>query len=199
MAGIRKICSFLRGSRFIFQIYTLNLLITAAAIGMFGMYIYYNTFSSTKRQLFEISRRNLQQVVDDMEGVFKRIETQSASLSMNEIFRKACSGFDEKTSNMIYEDYLKLDKLCTELENVDDLYDISIIFEKRHRMMNNRTRFFYDDMGLFDMAAQDSFWLWGQNGISGNLVYGIRVQTEDHENVLLLFGIRERVYQEWLA
>lgn len=199
MAGIRKICSFLRGSRLIFQIYTLNLLITAAATGMFAIYIYYNTFSSTKRQLFETSRRNLQQVVDGMEAVFKRIETQSASLSMNEIFRKGCSGFDTKTPNMIYEDYLKLDKLCAELENVDNLYDISIIFEKRHKMMNNRNRFYYDDMGLFDVITEDSFWLWGYGGISGNPLYGIRMQTEDHENVLLLFGIRERVYQEWLA
>ncbi len=186
------------GSRLICQVYTLNLLITAAATGMFGAYIYYNTFSRTREQLFENSRRNLQEVVGEMESVFRRIETQCASLSMNGTFRSGIGGLRYKGAGEIYEDYLKLDRLCAELENVDDLYDIAMVFEAPHRMMNNRDRFYYDNMGIGDrVSGRSSFWLWNHDGLKGMPLYGMRIRAEG-ENMYLLFGVRERVYQEWL-
>lgn len=189
----------LRGSRLIYQVYTLNLLITAAATGMFGAYIYYNTFTSTREQLFENSRRNLQEVVGEMESAFRRIETQCASLSMNGTFRSGVSGLYHKSAGEIYGDYLKLDRLCADLENVDDLYDIAVVFEVPHRMMNNRDRFYYDDMQFGDrVLGRSSFWLWNHDGLKGMPLYGMRVHTEG-ENLYLLFGVRERVYQEWLG
>lgn len=195
---IRKADRLLRGSRIIYRIYVLNLLIAAAATGMFGVYIYFDSFTKAKEQLFDNARKNLREVVRDMEAVTRRIETQSASLSMNESFRESVEGV-RKAPGEIYEDYLKLDKLCAELENVDALYDISIVFTKYRRMMNDRNRTYLDDMGVAEKAqGRERFWLGSVEGIPGRFLHGIKTQTAGDGDVFLLFGIRERVYQGWL-
>lgn len=189
----------MRGSRIIYKIYVLNLLITAAATGMFGAYIYSDSFSKAKERLFDDARKNLHEVVSDMESVMRRIETQSASLSMNEIFRESIDGA-RKDSGEIYEDYLKLDKLCAELENVDNLYDISVVFMRYRRMMNNRARTYFDDMGVAEMAhGRERFWTGDINGISGSFIHGVHVQAVEENDAYLLFGVRERVCQGWLT
>lgn len=166
---------------------------------MFGAYIYFDSFTKAKEQLLENARKNLWEVVSDMEVVMKRIETQSASLSMNEAFRESICGSGNAPGE-IYEDYLRLDRMCKELENVDELYDISIVFTRYRRMMNNRDRMYLDDMGIAEKAqGRDRFWLGAVEGISGRLLHGVRMQDLGGGDIFLIFGVRERVYQRWLG
>lgn len=47
-------------------------------------------------------------------------------------------------------------------------------------------------------TENSTFWIWEEKAKEGKLSYGVSVKTQNGENVLLLFTIREKVYEEWL-
>ena len=186
-------------SRLIYKIYILNMLIAIASTGLFGFYIYFNTFHRTREQIVSNARQNREESAKDIEGIMKRIETQAANLQLNDVFSEGVSNLEEKTPAQVYDSYSKLDKICADTENVDNIYSVSLIFSKRYKMMDNRNRFFFDESGRINSAAPNSqFWIWEEGTKEGKLSYGACMKTKDGERVLLLFTIREKVYGEWM-
>lgn len=186
-------------SRFIWKICTLNLLIAAAATGMFGVYIYYNTFSRAKEQLLDSSRKSMQETITDIESAVMRIEMQAGSLLLNEIFNDNIVGLNDKAPGEIYDSYQKLNKLCAGIENVDNMYQLAIVFSEQHKMMNNGVHFFYDDIRIAEAAAgRNQFWIRCEDRILGDYIYGVRTQSRSGEEVFLLFNLYQKVYHEWI-
>ena len=186
-------------SRLIYKIYILNMLIAIASTGLFGFYIYFNTYHRTREQIVSNARQNREESAKEIEGIMKRIETQAANLQLNDVFSEGVSNLEEKTPAQVYDSYSKLDKICADTENVDNIYSVSLIFSKRYMMMDNRNRFFFDESGRTNNAAPNSqFWIWEEGAKEGKLSYGACMKTKDGERVLLLFTIREKVYGEWM-
>lgn len=152
--------SLLWKSPFIRRIYLMNLLIAAAATGLFGMYLYASTFSQAREQLLENSRKTMREVTSDIEASVRRMETQAAGMILNESFRESVAGLKEKSSTELYDSFLALNELCIDAENMDGIYRVFLVFTDRYKMMNNAERIFYDDMGVADAAAgQSRFWI----------------------------------------
>lgn len=191
--------SLLWKSPFIRRIYLMNLLIAAAATGLFGMYLYASTFSQAREQLLENSRKTMREVTSDIEASVRRMETQAAGMILNESFRESVAGLKEKSSTELYDSFLALNELCIDAENMDGIYRVFLVFTDRYKMMNNAERIFYDDMGVADAAAGRSrFWIRGNEKIPGEYIYGVRADAGDGESAFLLFQLQEKVRKQWM-
>lgn len=199
IAKCKEMGRLLLQSRLIYKICLLNMLIAVVSTGVFGFYIYFNTFHRTREQIVNNARQNREESVKDIETIMKRIETQAANLQLNDVFLECVNGLGQKTPAQVYDSYSKLDKMCVDAENVDNSYTVSLIFSRRYMMMDNRDRFFFDESeGIKEPAQGSQFWAWEKGEKEGKLSYGVCIKTKDGENVLLLFTIREKVYGEWM-
>ncbi len=186
-------------SPFIRRIYLMNLLIVAAATGLFGIYLYVSTFAQAKEQLLENSRKTMREVTSDIEAAVRRMETQAAGMVLDESFRESVGGLERKSSAELYDSFRVLNDLCADAENMDGIYRIFLVFTEHHRMMDNGERIYYDDMGIADAAAgQSRFWIRSEGRIAGEYIYGVRADAGGGETVFLLFDLLERVRQQWV-
>lgn len=186
-------------SPFIRRIYLMNLLIVAAATGLFGIYLYVSTFAQAKEQLLENSRKTMREVTSDIEAAVRRMETQAAGMVLDESFRESVGGLERKSPAELYDSFRVLNDLCADAENMDGIYRIFLVFTEHHRMMDNGERIYYDDMGIADAAAgQSRFWIRSEGRIAGEYIYGVRADAGGGETVFLLFDLLERVRQQWV-
>lgn len=186
-------------SPFIRRIYLMNLLLVAASTGLFGIYIYINTFTQAREQFLENSRKTMQEVVADIESTVRRMETRAAGMLLDESFQESVGGLERKSPAEIFDSFQTLNDMCADVENMDGTYQVFLVFTKHHSMMNNGDRLYYDDMGIAKAAAEQSrFWVKSDKRIKGEYIYGVSTNAAADEKVFLLFALQDKVQMSWI-
>lgn len=187
-----------KGLKLVHKIFLSNMLIAAVSMGLYGAYIYLNSIDSSKTQLFENARVNMQEVIGDMNAVTRRVEVQAGSMLLDDAFTSEMSGMKYRSPKEKYDAYLRLQKLCSAAEYVDDLYDISLVFSDKIEIFNNRERFFFDNLAIGERMKEDSRkWFQNHSELKGSLIYGVRTYSGMDGYTCLLFGIKDRIVREW--
>ena len=180
------------------KIFLANFLIALLSLGLYGSYNYFQTITVNKAQLIETVQGKMDAISSHAESIVARVETQASSFVLSEIFKESIQNMEQKKPVEYYDAYLKLDRYCADMENLDKLYTINVYFENRYTMFNNQERFFYDNINVTSkLQGESKGWFYDQENFANSILYARKVNSGTENEVTVLFILPEKALISW--